>query len=156
TINNTGNIAVASVGNTTDLRFGDGTHLTGGGTITLSDLANNRVFGAANNGAEGVTNVNNTIHGARSLGSGTNSFLLINQVGGVIDANSTISLVVAPTTNSTVTASNGGGLVNQGLMKATNSGGLVFNGGTVNNSGGTIAAIGTGNNVYLQNSAVIA
>ncbi|HLG89932.1 MAG TPA: choice-of-anchor D domain-containing protein [Alphaproteobacteria bacterium] len=153
TINNTGTINVAAGGNSTDLRMADGTQLTGGGTITLSDSANNRIFGAANNGIETVTNVNNTIQGAGQFGV-SNSLEFINKA--TIDANGTNQLVIAPTTNGTLVSANKGGFVNQGLLEATNTGGLVLNGGVFNNQTGTIEAIGTGNNVYLQNSVTIA
>src|SRR5439155_9919900 len=50
---------------------------------------------------------------------------------------------------------NGGGFVNQGLLEATAAGGLVLYGGQFNNNGGTIEAVGSGNNVYLENSVTI-
>ncbi len=155
TVNNTGSITLNSVGNFTDLHLGDGTQLTGSGTITLTDNSNNRLLGVANSGAETVTNVNNTISGAGQFGAG-NSIEFINQSGGTINASAaTNALVVTPTGNSTLVTANGGGFVNQGLMEATNTGGLVLSGGEFNNTGGTIKAVGTGNNVYLENNTTI-
>src|SRR5438045_9121934 len=40
--------------------------------------------------------------------------------------------------------------VNQGLLEATAAGGLVLSVGQFNNNGGTIEAIGSGNNVFLE------
>ncbi len=154
TFNNTGLFLLNGAGNVTDLRLSDGTTLTGGGTLTLSDSPNNRVWGATNSGAETVTNVNNTIQGAGLLGY-SNSFEFINQKNGIINANGLNALVVQPTTNPTLVAANGGGFVNQGLMLATNTGGLVLNGGQFNNATGTILAQGAGNNVYLQSNVAV-
>ena len=154
TLNNTGTVLVNSNGSTTDLRIADGTTLTGNGQLVLSDNGNNRVFGNANSGTETFTNLNNTISGAGQLGASA-SIEFINRKGGVVDANGTHSLVVSPTTNGVITTPNGGGFVNQGLMEATNTGGLVLNGGQFNNFGGTILAAGNGNNVDLQTGAVV-
>ncbi len=153
TINNAGTIQVNSVGNATLLRVADGTQLTGGGAITLSANTNNYLFGVADSGTETVTNVNNTISGAGHIGW-SNSLLFVNQA--IIDANDGTSLILAPTTNASMVAANGGGFVNQGTLESTNSGGLYLNGGVFNNKLGTIQAVGTGNNVYLYNSTTVA
>ena len=47
TITNQGNLAVNSVGNTTDLLLNGSVTLQGGGTVTLSNNANNRVYGGS-------------------------------------------------------------------------------------------------------------
>src|SRR4029077_14231574 len=139
----------------TDLRIADGTTLTGGGTVLLSDSPNNRIYGTANSGTETLTNVNNTFSGAGQIGV-SNSIEFINQAAGVINATSSSNaLIISPTTNSTVVNPNGDGFVNQGLLEATAAGGLVLNGGQFNNKGGTIEAIGSGNNVILQNSVTV-
>ncbi len=155
TITNAGTILLNSGGNFTDLHISDGTTLTGGGSVILSDSPNNRIFGAANSGTETLTNVNNTISGAGQIGI-SNSIELINQSAGVINATSgSNALVISPTTNGTVVNANGGGFVNQGLLEATGAGGLVLSGGQFNNKGGTIEAIGGGNNVSLENNVTI-
>ncbi|MBV9860284.1 MAG: hypothetical protein JO038_09310, partial [Alphaproteobacteria bacterium] len=155
TIDNAGTISVDSTGDNTDLRASDGTTLTGGGTVLLSDNPNNRIFGTGNSGSETLTNVNNTIAGAGQF-SASNRIEFINEAGGTIDATgASHSLVITPTTNSSVATPNGGGFVNAGLLEATDAGGLVLNGGGFNNKGGTIKAVGSGNNVYLQQGAVI-
>src|SRR4029077_2231789 len=124
----------------------------GGGSVILSDNPNNRIWGATNSGAETLTNVNNTISGAGQFGA-FNSIEFINQSAGVINATSgSNALIISPTTNSTLVSANGGGFVNQGLLEATAAGGLVLRFGQFNNAGGTIQAVGSGNNVYLENS----
>ncbi|MEY2488022.1 MAG: hypothetical protein QOH39_3670, partial [Verrucomicrobiota bacterium] len=155
TINNTGTILLNASVNFTDLHISDGTMLTGGGNVILSDSPNNRIFGAANNGAETLINVNNTISGAGQIGA-SNSIGFINQSAGIINATSSSNaLIISPTTNSTVVNANGGGFVNQGLLEATAAGGLVLSGSQFNNNGGMIEAIGSGNNVFLENSVTI-
>ena len=154
TINNTGTISINSTGSTTDLRIADGTMLTGGGSVILSDSPNNRLWGTANSGTETLTNVNNTISGAGQIGVSA-SIEFINESAGVINANGTNALTITPTTNSTVVNANGGGFVNQGLLEATGAGGLVLNGGQFNNKGAMIEAIGSGNNVTLESNVTI-
>src|SRR6202030_3817457 len=156
TINSNGTISVNSTGSFTDLRIADGTTLTGGGSVLLSDSPNNRIYGAANSGTETLTNVNNTISGAGQIGV-SNSIEFINQSAGVINATSaTNALIISPTTNGTLVSANGGGFVNQGLLEATAAGGLVLNGGQFNNTGGVILADGATSQVQLINSASVA
>ncbi|HWY51255.1 MAG TPA: FecR domain-containing protein [Chthoniobacterales bacterium] len=155
TITNSGTILVNAGANNADLRIADGTMLTGGGNVILSENGNARIFGTANTGTETLTNVNNTISGAGQIGAG-NLIEFINQSAGVIDAtSSTNALIITPTNDSTLVSANGGGFVNQGLLEATAAGGLVLSGGQFNNNGATIEAIGSGNNVYLENSVTI-
>ena len=155
TITNSGTILVNAGANNADLRIADGTMLTGGGNVILSDSPNARIWGTANNGTETLTNVNNTISGAGQIGAG-NLIEFINQSAGVIDATSaTNALIITPTTQSAVVNPNGGGFVNQGLLEATAAGGLVLNGGQFNNKAAMIEAVGSGNNVTLENSVTI-
>src|SRR4029077_15096281 len=155
TINNSGTILLNSTGNFTDLRIADGTMLTGGGSVILSDSPNNRIYGTLNSGAETLTNVNNTISGAGQIGV-SNSIEFINQSAGVINATSaTNALIITPTTNSTLVSANGGGFVNQGLLEATAAGGLVLSGGQFNNTGGTILANGATAQVLINNSTSV-
>src|SRR4029077_6014987 len=149
TITNTGTILLNSSGDSTDLRIADGTMLTGGGSVILSDNPNNRIWGTTNSGAETLTNVNNTISGAGQFGA-FNSIEFINQSAGVINATSgTNALIIRPTTNSTLVSANGGGFVNQGLLEATAAGGLVLSGGQFNNTGGVILADGGSSQVQI-------
>ena len=63
TITNHGTIQQNSVGNNTDLILGGANvTLTGGGTVTMGNNTNNRIYGAA--GTDVLTNVNNTIQGS--------------------------------------------------------------------------------------------
>ena len=151
----TGSLQLGSTGNLTDILFADGVSLAGGGSIILSAQSTNRAFGFANSGAEVVTNVNTTISGAGQLGA-SNSIEFINQGGGVVDATSSAaSLIISPTAVVSVTASHGGGFVNQGLLEATGGGGLVLNGGQFNNGGGQILANGAGSSVSLRAGVII-
>src|SRR4029077_759472 len=84
-----------------------------------------------------------------------NSIEITNQLAGVMNANVSNSLIISPTTNTTVVSVNVGGFVNHGLLEATNVGVLVLSGGQFNNNGGTVQANGIGNNVYLENSVTI-
>ena len=155
TLNNTGEIAQNSTGDITDLLFADGATLTGGGTIALSAQSTNRIFGVNNTGTETVTNLNNTILGAGSIGV-SNSFEFINGTAGVLEAASnTTALIITPTTATVVATPNGGGFVNQGLMEAMGAAGLALNGGQFNNHGGTILATGGTNDVALQNGVTV-
>jgi hypothetical protein len=102
--------------------------LVGGGTITLSDHNGNASGIYLANGAS-LTNVDNTIIGAGHVTVSTNS------AGGVIDATGRMYAGVA---------------INEGLVEATGSGGLLIYGlnGTIENAGGVILA-GAGSGVEL-------
>ena len=145
TITNTGTISLNSTVNFTDLVLNGDVTLAGGGTISLTNFARIRGGGV-------LTNVDNLIEGnANSGGSlGANAIGLINQVAGVINANNSgLILNVDPDSND--------GLVNQGLMEATNGGILLLTGnggGGFTNTGATIAAM-DGSEVQLTNSASI-
>jgi hypothetical protein len=153
---NKGTISLnAGSGSACNLIISDGTMLTGGGNVILSDSPYNRIYGAANSGAETLTNVNNTISGAGQIGY-SNSIEFINQSAGVINANSaTNALTISPTTNSTVVNANGGGFVNQGLLEATAAGGLVLSGGQFNNTGGVILADGSSSQVQIVSNTSV-
>ena len=78
TITNSGSIQQNSGGNNTDLILGGASvTLTGGGTITMDNNTNNRIYGAA--GTDVLTNVNNTIQGSGQIGAGQMG--LVNQRG---------------------------------------------------------------------------
>jgi hypothetical protein len=136
TINNQGNIQVLNTG--TVLVQGDAT-LQGGGTVTLGGAK-----AIASLSGMTLTNLDNTIQG-------TGNFILsnlVNQSGGTINANvSGQSLSFgAPT------------MTNAGLLEATNGGKLETGFGifvtTINNAGGTIAAL-DGGIVTLNNTTVM-
>jgi len=149
TINNTTTIALAGVGNTgnTDLRIaGQVASLQGGGTLAMSNNANNRIYGT--NANFQLVNVDNTIAGAGQIGVGA-SMLLVNKTGGTIRANQKAALVVNL---------DGNVIENAGTMESTGTaafnGGLVLDNTTINNAGGTIRAVGAQAHVNLSSAGI--
>ncbi len=142
-LNNTGTIAVNSVGSFTDLQVGaGGATLNGGGHVVLSDVGANRIYGATAN--ETLTNHDNVISGAGQLGNG--QMKLVNQAGGVINADAATNALVINTGSNAV--------VNAGLIEATGTGGLTIYATTVDgSSGGSILADGA--NVNLQSATIV-
>ena len=132
--------------------------LTGGGQIVLSDDTNNLIQSDAVTVDSTVTvfgyvNVNNTISGAGALGGGTLGF--DNQKAGVIDATGGNALVINVGAGNTFT--------NEGLLEATNPGGLTAEAGltiyatTIDNLGSSNAGVlwANGNSIHLQNNSDI-
>jgi autotransporter passenger strand-loop-strand repeat protein len=120
---------------------GSGITLSGGGKVVLANSPANVIDSdLVLAGSSTLTNVNNTIAGAGTIGNGT--FALINDSKGVIDADGADALTV--TTPSAV-------LQNAGLLEATSTGGLTLLSNTVSNSpSGSIAASGSGATVILD------
>ncbi len=146
-IDNTGTIQVNTASNSTSTNLIMGTQVTtlfGGGTIAMSNFANNRIY--ADNGAEQLVNVDNTIVGAGQFG--LNQLTFINDAAGVVDANQLAALVFQSNN-----ATNFGTLESTGT--ASLNGGLVITGTTVFNAGGTIEALGVQAHVDLTNNATI-
>ena len=145
TITNSGSLTIGSTGSFTDLSLAGSVTLTGSGILNLSSA--DRVRG---NGI--LTNVNNTIQGETNGGGslGTNEIGIVNQGGGLIDANASgLALVIDP--------NSADGLSNQGLMRASNGGILLLtggNGGGFDNTGGMISAL-TGSEVRLTSGAFV-
>ena len=84
TITNNGTIALNSAGNVTDLIISGAVTYTGGGSITMSNNTNNRIYGSP--ATDTLTNdATNTIQGAGQIGAGGNHLSLTNN--GTIDAN---------------------------------------------------------------------
>ena len=119
--------------------------LQGGGKVTLATTTS----GGGNAFIEGngatLTNKNNTIQGDGIIGN--SSLTVMNQA--TINANSTGSNSQALS----LTLNGSGGIVNTGLLEATNAGVLVIN-NTVNNTGGNITANGGTAAVVLAGSTV--
>jgi hypothetical protein len=148
-INNTGSIAVASGGNATYLYAGSAgtTTLQGNGTLTLS-IANHNDSAVGIYGDGGVTldNKNNTIQGEGTIGF-NHTMVLQNEIGGTVNAN---------VTGHALNLNPASGVINTGLLEATNGGALNILSTTINNSGGTISTdIGNGSVVQLFNGANI-
>jgi hypothetical protein len=136
TISNAGTITINGGGGANSiLNLGASTALSGGGTLNLSTTASGG--GSAYIQGNGTTLTNSeTIQGEGVIGNG--SLALNNQLGGVIDANSTGGGLI-----SSLVLNGSGNITNAGTLEATNSGVLVINNGvTVNNSGGNITANG--------------
>jgi VCBS repeat-containing protein len=149
TIENTGVISLGSTGDETDLEIlVRGATLEGGGQVTLSDSADNVIFGGT--GAAVLTNVDNTISGAGQLGDG--QLTLVNQ--GTIVATGSNALVIDTAAN-TVT--------NSGMLEATGAGGLdiksaLVNTGTIEANGGNVtaeAAVTGGGNAIIAGGATL-
>ncbi len=127
TVNNTGSITINSTGNQTDLEVAvGGATLTGGGTVTLSGAAAgiNDV-----SGTQTLTIEDQTIQGTGDVGRNTMNFIL--GAAGTIAANMP----------SDVLKVNAFSIVNNGVIRAQNGGRVELAGG-VDNSNGTIEALG--------------
>jgi Ca2+-binding RTX toxin-like protein len=142
-IDNTGTIALNSIGHETDLQLiGHGVTLSGGGQVILSDNSQNVISGT--DPSVTLTNVDNTISGAGHLGNGL--LTLINE--GTIIANGNNPLVIDTGANL---------IANSGTMQSTGAGGLIItsdiaNSGLLWADGGNITIHG---NVSGAGSAVI-
>ena len=147
TINNKGNLlAIGGSNANTILGIAANTTLQSAGTVTLAFDGNGSGNAYLEQIAGGLTltNVNNLIQGEGIIGNG--GLTLVNDAGGVINANS----VGSPVTGS-LTLNGGGGVTNLGLMEATKSSTLAIN-TTVNNAGGNITA--SGGTVAVVNATV--
>jgi hypothetical protein len=149
-ITNTGNLLLGSTGSFTDLFINSNVTLLGGSTLTLQNAARVRGIGTLFNGGPGGEPF--TIQGeTNNSGSlGTNELAIVNRSGGIINANvSGLQLIVDPRATD--------GLINNGIMQASNGGILTLTGsggGGFDNTGGIIRAI-DGSEVRLTQGAVI-
>jgi hypothetical protein len=126
-IANAGKLSLNSTGNITSLAIGaPSVTLSGGGTVTLSNNANNFIFGATT--ADTLTN-QETIQGAGHIGNG--QLTLVNS--GIINSNQTAGMTIQAN----------GGTTNTGTLEATSGSTLGLVGMTVTNTGGTISANGS-------------
>jgi hypothetical protein len=109
TINNKGSLEQIG-GNSQNgfLNIAGAVTLTGGGTVTLDDIANNGGNAVIQGNGQTLTNTNNTIQGTGIIGNG--SLALIN--GGVIDA-------TPEGGSSTLTLNGSGGFSSTGTLEAT-------------------------------------
>jgi hypothetical protein len=130
TITNNGTINLQSSGNNTELVIAGNTTLSGTGTVTMSNEANNIFTGG------GTFTNGETIQGAGTIGN--SDLTLVNN--GTIDADQTTAL--------TINAN--GGTTNTKTMEATAGGTLHLLDYTINNTGGTILATGTNSVVTLD------
>ena len=109
-VDNTGSIHLSSAGNETDLEIVQhGATFQGGGTVVLSDNAENVIFGS--DPSVTLTNVDNTISGAGHLGDG--QMTLVNE-----------GSIIADGINALDIDTGGNTIVNSGTLEATGAGGL--------------------------------
>ena len=131
-IENQGEIVIeeTSSGSQTDLQINESVSLTGGGVVTLAGILDSPLTARMTDDAfaDGVlTNVDNTIQGRGLVGS--NRVQIINQVGGVINANNA---------DGSLTIDSTGVAINRGEYLASAGGRLVLTGGDFDNANGLI------------------
>ena len=148
TINNNSNLLANGGANTNTYLYVPGTvTLTGGGTVSLNTAIGNGNANLEMLGGAILDNVNNTIQGEGIIWN--DGATLINEAGGIINANSTGSPLVNDL------AVEYGTVNNKGLMEATNNGVLTLYDTTVNNTGGgSIVANGPGASVQLPYATI--
>ena len=115
-------VQLVPVGNFTELVLSGNVTLSGG-TVTLSNNANNYIFGQVS--SDTLTN-QETISGAGNIGNG--QMTLVNS--GIINANQSAGMTINPN----------GGVTNTGTIETTTGATLTLLNTTVNNTGGTISA----------------
>ncbi len=109
-INNTGTITLSSTGDETDLQLiQHGITLQGGGRVILSDSSRNVISGT--DPSVTLTNIDNTISGAGSIGDG--QLTLINH-----------GMIIADGTNALIIDTGANVIANSGTMQSTGTGGL--------------------------------
>jgi hypothetical protein len=134
--------------NYTDLRITYSTvTLSGGGKVTMTDNSRNRI--SANDRLNTLINADNTISGSGELGAA--SLTLVNQAGGVIDANGPVGTLRINTQSSVP-------MINAGILKSTNTtplnGGLQIYNTAVYNAGGIVEALGNNSHVDLTGGTI--
>jgi hypothetical protein len=138
-IDNVGHLNINSTGMQTALIVvnagGAGVTLTGGGTLNMSNNANNRIgpLGGV------LSNINNTIQGAGHIG---NTQMTLNNQGTInanIGGTGANPLILDPT----------GTTANTGTVEATNGGTLELQGSIYANTGGKIQAVGANSIVIM-------
>jgi hypothetical protein len=121
-----GTIIENSVGDNIDIRILGNVTLDGTGVLSMSNVAQNRIFG--DTGSEVLTNgASHTIAGSGQLGVGSVSLINI----GTVLANQSTALTIQP---------NGTGATNNGTFQA-NSGSLLFMDGTRTNYNSTTSTL---------------
>jgi hypothetical protein len=137
---NNATIEVNSTGGTTILKVDAAATISGNGRIRMGDSSLNYLYSDHGGTAVLTNDSNHTIEGAGNLGWG--NLGLINK--GLIDANLTTPLIVTPNTL---------GVVNQGVMRASNGGTLQLQDGTFDNQGTILACNGSA--VDFSSSATV-
>ena len=139
TIDNEGTIDLASAcGPSTNLVIQTDVTLQGGGQVTLTDCGESAI--GTNGSAVTLTNVDNTISGAGTIGDRT-YLTLVNQHDGTVDANICGAALTIDTSNT---------VSNAGLLEATNGGTLEIDDKVCNTACGVISASGHDSVVQLD------
>jgi autotransporter passenger strand-loop-strand repeat protein len=140
TITNGGMLALNSTSDATRLAIGGNVTLTGGGHVVFTDVVANAITASGTTAAAPakLTNFDNTIAGAGTIGTGDATLKLTNQATGTINADGANALTI----------DTGNSVTNVGLIEATGSGGLVIkdavsNGGTIAANGGKVTIFGS-------------
>lgn len=152
TLTNNGTVNLQSVGNFTDLRSDGNRSILGTGTITLSNNAQNRIYGVTA-GDSLVLGAGQTLQGAGQIGAGTNfnftnNGTMLGNVSNALTFSSTGTvlnngLVRADGGNVVVTGGTTFGQTTSGTLSAINGGVVTVNGGATL-TGGTLATFDTG------------
>ncbi len=144
TLNNTGVLSLQSTYYDSDLMVGPagstpGTAtLTGGGTVSLGDAdGSNRIYGAV--AGDTLVNLNNVIAGSGNIGA--NQLNLVND--GTIDATGANNALFIQTNT----------FVNNALLEATGTAGLVIEASVNDSGGGTL--LSSGGTVQLNGGTVV-
>jgi hypothetical protein len=135
-VSNAGAITLFGVDSGAAILLDKSLTLTGAGSVLLGGSGENAIS-AGTNGIT-LTNVNNTIAGAGTIGDG-NALTLINS--GTVNASGGLLEIDATSTT------------NLGLMEATSSGTLTFDGAVTNS--GTIVASTVGAEIVVASEAVV-
>ena len=141
TLDNAGTLSLESSGNLTDLLIDGDVALTGGGKLSLSDNASNRIF--TNAAGSTLTNVDNTIEGAGQIFRNS-GLTFINGANGVVDANRAANALQFLNINVT----------NDGVMQGSGAGGLLLGNSAIISGTGTLRA-NDGSHVDLIGGTVI-
>jgi len=144
TITNIGNIDLNSTSLGSRLQIDGTVTLTGGGNITMSDSAFNRItgrpLGLPN---DTLVNMNNKIQGSGNLGF--NQLKIDNQAAGIIEANQPTMLLVDPETS---------GLTNTGIMRAVGTSTLKLLAGPFTNTNGLIE-VNDNSKLFVDVAAIV-
>ena len=143
TLTNQGNIQLnAGSGNNTFLNIAADTTLQGGGTVTLNNGDNNgRPYIQQTSGGVTLTNVDNLILGAGTIGNG--GLTLDNAAGGTVDASISGQAMIL---------NGSGNITNAGLLEATGGGTLRITNLIANSAGSVVA---NGGVVYVDNAGTV-
>jgi YVTN family beta-propeller protein len=140
-ISNAGQILVNAAANNTFLSIAGPLSLSGGGAVTFTETGTGGTAFIQQIGSQTLTNLDNTLQGAGVIG--WNGLTVVNQAGGIINANAPASTLVLNPPN----------LTNQGLLEASAGGALQLQGNYIN-SGGRILSTGNSSNVQIVNAAI--